>query len=183
MQQKIITELEAKRKALLDNFRAKQPFRVSTGKKYIINGVEKGAKWYPYEIKGLDWQKWRLREILDDEVVIEFDNKNRDLTWTAINLTAINLLKAGIEFEIWDHKGKSPHLHIHNLPIEDLEPDKRRLFKKLFIRKYVPLDYLEWVDESLCGVHIVALEWCNHWKDKYDVKKLLSKFKPEDYRK
>lgn len=159
-------EFETKRKILLDYYRTKQPFRVSIGK----------SSWIPYEQFDPDYN---LREILNEEIVIEFDNENTDLTWKAIDLTAVNLYKAGFCFEIWDHKGKSPHLHVHNLlPCENYELEKRRLFKKLFIRKYVPIEYLPYVDYSLTGVHLIAIEWQNHWKGCYDIKKLLCEFNP-----
>jgi len=160
-----LNDLEQKRKELLDSYKLKQPFRVSIGK----------SKWLDYEEFN---PEYNLREILNDEIVIEFDHDDKNLTWTAINLTAVNLLNAGISFEIYDHKGKSPHLHIHNLPIEHLEKDKLRLFKKIFIRKYVPLEYLQHVDLSLTGTHLIAIEYCYHWKNKYGVKELLYKFLP-----
>lgn len=156
--------LETKRKRLLDSYRKKQSFRVAKGK----------SKWVEYN----EFDRgYNLREILNDEIVIEFDSDNENLTWSAINFTAINLYNAEIEFEIWNHEGKSPHLHIHNLPIVNLTPDKRKLFKKLFIRKYVPKEYLEWVDISLTGIHLIAIEWAEHWKGHYEVKRLLNKWK------
>lgn len=169
----ILTDLEKERKEILDNYRKKQNFKVSTGQKYIIKGEEKMGKWFDYETFDT---KWNLREILKDEIIIEFDNEDRNLTWEGINFTAINLYHAGYTFEIWDHGGKSPHLHIHDLPIAHLEKDKLRTFKKLFIRKYVPLEYLKWADISLTGVHLLAIEHVNHWKNCYGIKKLLSKF-------
>lgn len=156
-----------KRKQLLNSYRVKQPFRVSVGRR----------KWFQYEQFN---PTYNLREILNDEIVIEFDNENRNLTWTAINFTAINLYRTGFDFEVWSHNGKSPHLHIHNLPIAHLEKDKLRLFKKVFIRKFVPKEYLEYVDYTLTGIHLIAIEWINHWKGCYDIKQLLSKFNPKE---
>jgi len=171
----LLTEFEKKRKDLLDFYRLKQPFKVSTGQKHIINGEEKFAKWFDYETFD---PKWKLREILKDEIIVEFDTNDQDEAFEGINFTSVNLYKEGIVFEVWDHGGKSPHLHVHNLPIAHLEKDKLRLFKKLFIRKYVPLEYLGCVDYSLTGIHLLAIEWVNHWKNKYGVKKLLHKFEP-----
>jgi len=172
-----LTELEINRKQILDSYRLKQPFKVSTGQKHIINGEEKFAKWFDYETFD---PKWKLREILKDEIVIEFDTDDKDKAFEGINFTGINLYNAGITFEVWEHGGKSPHLHIHNIPIAHLEKDKLRLFKKLFIRKYVPLEYLGCVDYSLTGIHLLAIEWVDHWKGKYGVKKLLHKFYPQE---
>ncbi len=190
-------DFEQSRHKILDSYRKKQPFRVSKAKKYLINNEKKMSKWFWYEKFN---PEYKLREVLDDEIIVEFDsglyekdlNKEwkdmskqeqqgfRDLAWKGINFTAINLYKADIVFSIWEHKGKSPHLHIHNLPILDFEKDKRVLFKKLFIRKYVPLDYLPFVDYSLTGIHLVAIEWAQHWKGKYGIKELLYKFDPQE---
>jgi hypothetical protein len=159
-------EIVVKRREILENLRGKQPFRVAIGK-----GV-----WVDYEHFN---QAFNLREILNNEIVIEFDSEDQNLTWKGVNFTAINLLNAGYSFEIWDHEGRSPHLHIHNLPLKDLPKDKRALFKKLFIRKYVPKNYLSYVDTSLAGTHLIAIEWANHWKGKYNVKRLLHKFEPQ----
>lgn len=158
-----LSELEQKRKDLMDYYKTKQSFRVSIGKSKWINYT----KFNP---------AYNLREILKDEIVVEFDCDDRNLTWTAINLTAVNLYNAGIHFEIWNHEGKSPHLHIHNLPISHLDKDKLRLFKKVFIRNFVPLEFLKYVDVSLCGVHLVALEYAEHWKKCYKTKLLLNRW-------
>jgi len=158
-----LSEYEVKRKQLLDSYAKKQHFRVAKGK----------SEWIPYT--QFD-PRYNLREILDEEVVIEFDSDDRNLTWSAINLTAVNLYRAGIKFEIYDHQGKSPHLHIHNLPISHLDTDKRKLFKKIFIRTYVPKEYLKYVDLSLTGIHLVAIEWAWHWKNKYGHKILVNKW-------
>ena len=159
------TELLNNREYLLNEYRKVQPFRVSTGKKL----------WVDYEKFK---PEYNLREILNNEIVIEFDSPYLNLNWEAINETAINLYKANITFEIWDHKGKSPHLHIHNLPLSTLDKEKRAIFKKVFIRTYVPKKYLPFVDLSLTGIHLIALEWAFHWKGCYDFKKLLYKFEP-----
>jgi viroplasmin and RNaseH domain-containing protein len=160
-----IEEFEFKRKEQLENYRIKQPYRVAIGKN----------QWIPYEQFN---PAYNLREILNDEIVIEFDTDNKNIAWEGINFTGVNLYRAGITFQIWNHNGKSPHLHIHNLPIAQLEADKRRLFKKIFIRKYVPKDYLPYVDLSLTGIHLIAIEWQTHWKGCYGIKQLLHKFNP-----
>lgn len=147
----------------LEGYKIKQPFRVAIGK----------SEWLNYE--HFD-EKYNLREILNDEVVIEFDSLNIEKVLKAMSQTGINLRRAGITFEYWDHGGKSPHLHIRDLPIRELHKDKRALFKKLFIKKYVPTEYLDIVDLSLTGVHLIALEWAEHWKGCYGVKKLIHVF-------
>ncbi len=146
--------------------RTQQPFRVATGK----------TRWHWYNPDMYLQESWNLREILSNEIVIEFDTDNRAEALEAINFTALNLCEAGFAFEIWDHKGRSPHLHIRNLPFPTLEKTQLKHLKHLFIEKYVPEEFLACVDFSLCGIHLVALEGVNHWKGKYDVKRLRSKF-------
>ena len=162
-------------KELLNQYRAKQPFRVSTGEKYIINGKEYKAKWYSYEKYS---PKWKLREILSNEIVIEFDIDNPNIAYEGINFTGINLYNDKISFEVWNHGGRSPHLHIRNLPITHLSKDKLKLFKELFIKKYVPSEYLPYVDFTLTRVHLIAIEGVEHWKNG-NIKVLLSKFNPD----
>lgn len=158
-----VSDVTTLRQILLYTYSQKQSFRVAIGK----------SEWIPYKTFDL---KYNLREILDDEIVIEFDCTDLEIVLRAISGTGINLRKAGITFEYWEHGGKSPHLHIHNLPIGHLEPDKRALFKKMFIKKYVPPELFKWVDLSLTGIHLIALEWAEHWKGCYGVKKLVHVF-------
>jgi len=158
---------EKKRKDFLQHLKSKQSFRVSIGKN----------KWIDYEKFDPNYNQ---REILNDEVVIEFDTLNEKIAWYGTHLTCINLLNAGYDFELWEHGGKSPHIHIRDLNCGNLDPENRRMFKKLFIRKYVPEDYLKWVDYSLTGIHLIAMEWQFHWKGCYTYKTLLTKFCKED---
>lgn len=157
------TDYNSLRKELLDFYKTKQDFRVAIGK----------SEWIYYSSFN---QLYNLREILNDEIVIEFDSKDSELVYKAISETAINLRRAGYTFELWEHGGKSPHIHIHNLPIKELDKNKRALFKKIFIRKYVPLDYLPYVDLSLTGIHLIAIEWMFHWKGCYGYKELINIF-------
>lgn len=153
-------EYENLRKQHLESLKLKQPFRVATGK----------SQWIDYT----NFKKeYNLREILNDEIVIEFDSEDLEVVVKAISQTGLNLYNAGYTFEYWDHGGKSPHLHIHDLPFKNLSASDRSSFKKIFIKKYVPLEYLHLVDISLTGIHLIALEWAEHWKGKYSIKKLI----------
>ena len=154
-----LSELEQKRKDILDSFAKKQAFRVAIGT----------SAWINYEIFT---PAYNLREILNDEVVIEFDT-DRAVSLIATEKTKLNLHNAGYTFEIWDHNGRSPHIHIHNLPIANLDPKKKSTFKKLFIKKYVPLEYQIFVDSSLTGIHLIRLEYSPCWKGKYGIKELI----------
>lgn len=159
-------EYETLRNEILFKLSQKQKFRVSIGK----------SEWVPFA--QFD-EKFNLREILKDEIVIEFDCTERETVMKAIGQTGINLNKAGYTFEYWEHGGKSPHLHIRDLPIDKFTDTQRSNFKKMFIKKYVPEEYHKWVDFSLTGCHLIALEWALHWKGCYGYKKLLYVCKPE----
>lgn len=151
------------RKALLSKLCLEQPFRVSVGK----------SKWVDYnEFK----KDYNMREILQNEIVIEFDTLHNQRAWFASHETCINLFNAGYNFEVWCHGGKSPHIHVRNLPTHNVSGDNLRMFKKLFIRKYVPLEYMDIVDYSLTGIHMIAMEWQFHWKGCYGYKILLTSF-------
>ncbi len=141
-------------------------FRVAIGK-------GKWSNYNPYNINPEYRHNWNLREILKNELVIEFDVDNKEVALQAIKLTAINLTNSNISFEIWSHNGKSPHLHIRNLDIDHLEKTKLKEFKKFLVKKFVPIEFHDIVDLSLCGIHLVALEGCNHWKQKYTIKTLI----------
>lgn len=172
-----LTELTELRHNLLDEYRKKQSFRVAIGT----------SKWIHYEI-GQFKPEYNLREILKDEIVIEFDTLKKwevmdtqekheflEICARAISQTGINLVNAGYDFEYWEHGGKSPHLHIHNLPIAQLTDSQRATFKKIFIKKYVPEEFHKYVDLTLTGIHVIALEWANHWKGCWGVKRLIAK--------
>lgn len=112
------------------------------------------------------------RWIRDDEMVFDFDSK--EWGFHGINSTGINLYNSGYRFEIWYAKGqKSPHLHIKEIHgLEDLEPEQLKAYKKFFMRKYAPKEYLQFLDIQLTGSHRIAQEDKPHYK--YGtIKKLL----------
>ncbi len=147
-------------------------FRVAIGK-------GKWSNYNPYNTDPEYKHDWNLREILKNEIVVEFDTDNKQLALQGIKSTAIKLINSKISFEIWSHCGKSPHLHIRNLPISHLDKVRLKEFKKFFIKKIVPSQFHNVVDLSLCGIHLVALEDCEHWKKKYGVKRLIQEWKNE----
>jgi hypothetical protein len=170
-------EYETLRMNKLYELSQKQKFRVAIGK----------DTWIDY--KDFD-AGYNLREILKDEIVIEFDIDALEIVVPAISQTGINLNKAGYSFELWEHGGKSPHLHIHNLPLLKMNDSQRAVFKKMFIKKYVPIEYHPYVDLSLTGIHLIAMENALHWKaslpktDKdykadYSYKRLIGRYEHE----
>ena len=104
------------------------------------------------------------RLIKQNEIVFDFDS--RDFGFHGINFTGINLARAGYKFEIWYAEGQqSPHLHIKNISgLEGLEQEQLRKFKKLFMRKYTPKKYLQFLDIQLTGKHRIAKENELHYK-------------------
>ena len=111
------------------------------------------------------------RWIETDEIV--FDVDDREKGFKAINFIGIELCRANYYFQIWYCEGgKSPHLHVKNIIGLDLEKEQLREYKKLFMIKYVPREYLQFLDIQLTGKHRIAEENKPHYKYK-TIKKLL----------
>ena len=105
------------------------------------------------------------RYIWDNEIV--FDVDNRDIGFEAINFIGSKLIRAGYRFEIWYARGqKSPHLHVKDICFLDLDlnPEELKKYKELFIKKYAPEKYMDFVDFSLCPKHKIAEEDKPHYK-------------------
>lgn len=108
-----------------------------------------------------------LIEIRVDEIVIEFDEtSNKDDSkkcssdsrdkW--FKQTIKNLEKEGIDFKVYDHKGKSPHIHLR------LNRNASKEEKENIVKYYSPKQSHEFVDLSLCGIHLIAVPYAKHWK-------------------
>ncbi len=143
---------QAKRKETLDKYAKKQDF-------FVWDGNPK-HKWETYrEFK----PEYCLRQVLDDEIVIEFDINDLELVGKAVEKVETALKKEKIPFECWNYEGsRSPHLHIHSLPIKNMGKEQRTAFKKAFvgeIAKGLPYD-----ESLLTGKHLIALEYSQHWK-------------------
>lgn len=127
----------------------------------------------------------RLREILDKEIIIEFDHlqdwdmnseefkKARAESEKWVNLIKKVLVKQGIYFKITDHKGKSPHIRFYvneleNYPKKCLHEYKLRLVEALlkeikFNSKIVELDRSLLVSDK----KLISLEGKPHFKPKW----------------
>jgi len=113
------------------------------------------------------------RKIKNNEIVIEFDNCPK--SYKAVYNTCYNLLLADYYVEIWYAKGqRSPHIHIKNIQgLENLNSEQRHKYKELFIKRYVPQEFLPFVDFKMCEeTRFVAEEDKSHFKYK-TTKKLL----------
>lgn len=115
---------------------------------------------------GMLHEEARLRDVLRNEIVIEFDHVNNGTGKKMIAAVKRNLSRDRITHEVYDHEGKSPHIHVLVKGLEKLTPEHRKHYKKSFIDKYVPLAYKTYVDTTLCGEHLVALEYRPHFKHK-----------------
>jgi len=118
---------------------------------------------------------YKHRQGMPNEIRIEFDYKEEDKNWKAINFTAIKLNELGYSFAIYyTEGGRGPHLHIYDLDeLEQLDYDWRTLYREKFLTrvcgKYKP-------DKALCEEkHLCALEFANHFKYNKP-KQLLSYF-------
>lgn len=113
------------------------------------------------------------RLIEQNEIVFDFDNREKG--FEGINFTGINLYNSGYHFEIWFAEGqKSPHLHIKSiLHLENLTLAQLKKYKELFLIKYSPKEYRQFLDLNLAKNHRVAEENKPHYK--YNTtKKLLN---------
>ncbi len=134
-------------------------------------------------IKEMMKQAWAgkspyLRKIATDEIVIEHDDCTRE---EGLKFTDDTVKKLGgkYSFEVWDHNGKCPHIHVRNIiGLRELSPKKRMGYKKSFLLKYAGNP--DKVDLSLTGKHMIAKENAPHWKilaknmTNYKTKRLIS---------
>lgn len=131
----------------------------------------------------------RLREVLPQEVVIEFDGYASDLDVDALReeaeglamRTCDNLDRDRVRYIVFDHGGKSPHIHVLIDGLQDLDPAARKQYKEAFVRKYAAEPAK--ADLSLCGEHLIATEYALHWKYarvKREVRNMLPKHKIAD---
>lgn len=113
-----------------------------------------------YTYQGSIPEEARLRTVLPDEIVIEFDGEHDDNEFLCGDV--IRRLHGNYSFSVYYHGGRSPHIHIYNIVgLNLLGKDKQKHYKKLFLGKYAPFDS---VDTTLTGDHLVALEFKPHFK-------------------
>lgn len=106
-----------------------------------------------------------LREILPCEIVVEYDGypgHSRQDALDCMRKTTRKLAREGIAFIVFDHGGKSPHLHLWIDDLDLLDYADRTAYKEAFIRKYC--DSPQKVDLSLASKHLIAFEYARHWK-------------------
>ena len=114
-----------------------------------------------------------LRPIQDSEIVLEYDNvsnqKGKELSFKAQQ----KLKQDDCSFVVYDHNGKSPHIHIDIPELKDLNEDDRVEYKKEFTKKYSCSSN---IDLSLTSKRkLIAKEGIIHYK------KYLQEEGTEDY--
>lgn len=108
----------------------------------------------------------RLRSVLDDEIIIEFDSPiKRTDAWQGC-MSLMDLLEAQRIFaQMYDHRGVSPHVHIRIMGLEKLSHEQRKKYRFLFWDKYCPPNIRGFLDESFAdSFRWVALENVQHYK-------------------
>ncbi len=154
-------------KALLEQYAKKQRIKWATTVK------DKWGK--QYYNKNIDASKVLLREVLRDEVIIEFDGKQyiekngldkfRQATEELINKTLENLKDKAYSFKVYDHGGKCPHIHLFMDGLAKYEGGELKNLKERFIESVTPeIPELIAYDASLCGPHLIAMEHQPHYK-------------------
>lgn len=175
----------------------------------IIYGeeTEEGKLYFP------QWQKNRqqylykgevrqenLREILPNEVVIEFDHKNeyyvQSQEFKSLKNEAIQyiekiknlLIEQNINFHVTDHNGKSPHIRFKIKQLETCEHEIRGEYKKrmcddilkkiLFNSQGLSIDYSLLLSKN----KLIGIENQPHWKKVYKGYKEEITFIKEDGR-
>ena len=109
-----------------------------------------------------------LIEIGKRELIIEYDEtskiKNSEKKSTKeqrenwMNEIIKRVEKDNLKFELHDHKGKCPHLTLF------LDRDATKEEKEAVMKQYASKESEEFLDTSLCGIHLIAVPYVKHWK-------------------
>jgi len=86
-----------------------------------------------YDKKYSPFKPYNHRSILNNEIVIEFDNDDKEVNKKATLEVLKRLREDGIAYSYWDSGNKSFHVHC----LVDIPPDaNRKYFKKAFLQAY-----------------------------------------------
>ena len=101
---------------------------------------ESATTWWGNRIKFLDddynnqkFPHYNHRAVLDCEIVIEYDNPDKELNKRLINVVEKRLEVDGVKYATWYSGGKSYHCHVL---IDRKSASRVSLLKKAFIRYY-----------------------------------------------
>lgn len=108
-------------------------------------------------------------QIKKDEIVAEYDDCTREEGLMFSRETLGKLKQDGYRAIMYDHKGKSPHIHIENINgLSDLKDEVRLRYKEAFLKKYSVDDR---IDISLAATKkLIAAPNQLHYKIKLEGK-------------
>jgi hypothetical protein len=130
--------------------------------------------------KGIGLGSKHLRKMKKNEIIIEYDGVSNKRGTELSRKTQSKLNKDMINYSVYDHNGKSPHIHIIINGLETIEDEFRTEYKKRFVKKYSVSDN---VDLSLCAKRkVIAKEEVLHYKkilgesgcENYTIKKKIA---------
>lgn len=107
-----------------------------------------------------EYKAYNHRSILENEVVIEFDNEDVAINKELILKVEKSIKDEGVQYSLWHSGNKSYHLHFF------INPGKCKnisLLKKVLMRHYTE-DCSELPDLRLSGNHLVRAEYGVHEK-------------------
>jgi hypothetical protein len=114
----------------------------------------------------------KLREIAKNEIVIEFDTSSRALALHYTKVAMARLNYRNYNFSVFDHGGRSPHIHVYNVVgLEEQDPEVISEYKRLFLGQIAPFKETD-VGLNTATSHLVATEYQEHFKH-HRVKQLL----------
>lgn len=127
------------------------------------------------------FKNWKnLRLISRNEIVLDCDNKE----FGDLGIKQVGLMMSikGYKLEVWNHGGKSYHIHIKDIPhISKLSDKSNKLYKELITKRYIAeakcyvgnKHYFKDFDFSVCRINnLIAEENKPHHRSK-KVKKLI----------
>lgn len=113
------------------------------------------------------WKKIRYGELkhlcrpIDrNEIILEYDDEERGKELADEQIS--KLMDMGLSFKVYDHNGKSPHIHLEFDDLKFIDEDRLSKAKKI-ITEYLSVD--KSIDMSLCAKgKFIAKENEQHWK-------------------
>ena len=117
-----------------------------------------------------------LREIADNEIVIEFDTDDKKRVNKLIQKTVKKLFYNKYNFVVYDHGGRSPHIHVYDIKgLDEQNYNSRREYKRLFLAKYANYKETD-VTLNTSSSHLIAIEGKKHFKHKKEKKIIMANY-------
>lgn len=116
----------------------------------------------------------QLREILPDEIVIEFDTDNTNRAKLLTTRTIGRLRYHKYNFTVYDHGGRSPHIHVYAIAgLSEQSSEFRSMYKRLFLEKFAKYRETDF-GINTAESHLIALENRPHFKHGNLKKEIMS---------